>query len=82
MTRIGDRMHALVVGSSHLLVWHITLVSNQNLVDTLAGMLLNVGEPVANVFLRRISVQESRDIVLAVFFEQREVSLPSTTLHT
>ena len=36
----------------HLLVGHITLVSNQNLVDTLASMLLNVGEPVANVFVQ------------------------------
>lgn len=35
--------------SFYLLVEHVALVSNQDLVDTFAGMLLHVGEPVANV---------------------------------
>jgi len=33
----------------YLLIRHIALVSNQNLVHTLTGMLLDVGEPIADV---------------------------------
>lgn len=34
---------------SYLLVEHVALVSDQDLVDTFTGMLLHVGEPVTNV---------------------------------
>lgn len=34
---------------SYLLVEHVALVSDQDLVDTFTGMLLHIGEPVANV---------------------------------
>jgi len=34
---------------SYLLVEHVALVSDQDLVDTFTGMLFHVGEPVANV---------------------------------
>lgn len=52
----GHGGNFVVFNKSYLLVWHITLVSDQDLVDTLAGMLLNVGEPVANVYQEKYEI--------------------------
>ena len=36
--------------AGYLLVQHITLVSNEDAVDAFAGVLLNVSDPVSNVY--------------------------------